>query len=282
MPHRCFVLLLCALLLPLAGCGEADDASSPVAGKLRIGAATSVTDSGVAEALVQAFRSLHPEIEVEVRRLGSLGALDAAARGDVDVTFTHDQEFEERHQRRGFGINRRTLMLSDYVIVGPTKDPADIRGLRDGAEALARVRRSKVPFVSRTEGSGTRQREQVLWAQAGLEREAPELVEVAGGQLELLEEAAARQAYALSERAAFARWEAGGGSGLAAHVRGDPRLVNRYTLMVTNPVRVSGVHYEAAGLFLEFATSAEGQHIIASFGKGNPMYPLYLPARSGS
>ena len=46
------------------------------------------------------------------------------------------------------GVNRRTFMHNDFLLVGPAGDPAGIRGMRDAAAAMARVVQSVVRAAS--------------------------------------------------------------------------------------------------------------------------------------
>ncbi|HCL79994.1 MAG TPA: tungsten ABC transporter substrate-binding protein, partial [Synergistaceae bacterium] len=54
----------------------------------------------------------------------------------------------------GSGVNRRQVMYNDFIIVGPSKDPAQTRGL-PAFEALKKIAASGVPFASRADKSGT-------------------------------------------------------------------------------------------------------------------------------
>ena len=68
----------------------------------------------------------------------------------------------------GYGIDRRDVMHNDFVIVGPSSDPAGIRGLRDGLTAFALIAAKGAPFVSRGDGGGTYVMERRLWQSAGI------------------------------------------------------------------------------------------------------------------
>jgi ABC-type tungstate transport system permease subunit len=63
----------------------------------------------------------------------------------------------------GYGVDRRDVMYDDFVIVGPSNDPAHIRGLKDVKMALARIPACRAPFASRGDVSGTARMEIRLW-----------------------------------------------------------------------------------------------------------------------
>jgi tungstate transport system substrate-binding protein len=49
----------------------------------------------------------------------------------------------------GYGEGRQDVMYNDFVIVGPSADPAGIGGGKDAAAALQKIADSEAPFASR-------------------------------------------------------------------------------------------------------------------------------------
>jgi tungstate transport system substrate-binding protein len=78
-------------------------------------------------------------LDVHVEAVGTGRALATAARGDFDVVLVHDRVSENNLVADGYGIDRRDVMYNDFVIVGPSSDPAGIRGLSDALTAFARI-----------------------------------------------------------------------------------------------------------------------------------------------
>ena len=68
----------------------------------------------------------------------------------------------------GFGVERVDVMYNDFVIVGPSDDPAGIKASSDVLQALNTIAQSGAPFASRGDDSGTHQRELALWSEAGM------------------------------------------------------------------------------------------------------------------
>jgi tungstate transport system substrate-binding protein len=60
-------------------------------------------------------------------------------------------------------------MYNDFVIVGPSFDPAGIRGLGDVRKAFAQIAANGALFASRGDSGGTYQKELRLWKLAGIE-----------------------------------------------------------------------------------------------------------------
>ncbi|NBO01539.1 MAG: tungsten ABC transporter substrate-binding protein, partial [Betaproteobacteria bacterium] len=108
---------------------------------------TSTEQSGLFGHLMPAFRQA-TGIEVKVVALGTGQALDMGRRGDADVLFVHDQAAEEKFVADGFGVRRFPVMYNDFVLIGPSADPAGTRG-KDILVALRKLATAQSPFVSR-------------------------------------------------------------------------------------------------------------------------------------
>ena len=70
----------------------------------------------------------------------------------------------------GFGTNLRPWARNEHTIVGPASDPAGIRGMKDGAEALKKIAAAHAPFVD-FYGPGSRELTHKLWQRAELKPE---------------------------------------------------------------------------------------------------------------
>ena len=74
----------------------------------------------------------------------------------------HSPDAEEKFVKEGHGLNRYEVMYNDFVIVGPSDDPAHIRGARTASEALSRIAEANAVFVSRGDDSGTHKKEETF------------------------------------------------------------------------------------------------------------------------
>ena len=101
--------------------------------------------------------------------VGTGQALALAAKGDPDVALVHAPSLEKQYVAEGKLFNRRLVMYKDFVIIGPKDDPARIRSMKSAANALKSIERSKSPFVSRGDNSGTHNLEKSLWKASGVE-----------------------------------------------------------------------------------------------------------------
>jgi len=252
-------LLVAMLLGLLPATFAAEDRSILVA------STTSTQDSGLFEHLLPRFER-STGISVKVVAQGTGQALDTGRRGDADVVFVHDREAELKFVADGDGVRRYPVMYNDFVLIGPTADPAKVRGTRDVAAALAAIQRSRSPFISRGDRSGTHQAELRLWKAAGIDvTSAPEswYRSVGQGMGAVLNMASASNAYVLSDRATWVNF--GNKGDLAVLVEGDERLFNQYGVILVNPAKHPTVKQALGQRFIDYLVSPQGQADIAAY-----------------
>src|SRR2546422_8908019 len=128
---------------------------------------TSTRDAGLLDSLLPVFQR-QTKYRVKVIAVGSGQALAMGRRGDADMVLSHAPEAERALVDSGYFVRRRMVMHNEFLIVGPARDPAGLRGLSDPVAAFRRIAERRGPFGSRGDQSGTDQREQLLWKRAGL------------------------------------------------------------------------------------------------------------------
>ena len=266
--YRAVVLLVVAFFL--TSC----TASASPSKELLLVSTTTTQDTGLLDVLLPAF-SNKTGYDVQLVAVGSGQALKIGEQGDADVILLHSPAAEKEFVANGFGIDRRLVMHNDFLIVGPSVDPAGIRGLSP-AEALKRVYNSGATFVSRGDESGTHIKELALWEKAGLDPSGQDwYLETGQGQGATLLVASEKGAYALVDRGTFLAYKQN--LDLDILVEGDPFLSNVYHVITVNPEKWPGINLEAAGAFADFITSDEGQKIIGEFGVKEYGQPLFFP-----
>lgn len=225
---------------------------------------TSTEQSGLFKHLLPRFTAASG-ITVRVVAVGTGQALDIGRRGDADLLLVHDRAAEERFVADGHGLARREVMFNDFVLVGPSGDPARLRG-RPVTEALRLLAEGRHGFVSRGDRSGTHAAELRLWKQAGLDPPAgaDSGYRACGcGMGPALNMAAATGAHLLSDRGTWLAFR--NRAGMAILVEGDPGLRNPYGVMVVNPARHPHVKADLAQAFVDWVTSPAGQQAIADY-----------------
>lgn len=252
--------LAALVLLPLLSLGAADE--KPF---LTLASTTSTNDSGLFASILPRFEA-DTGIAVRVVAVGTGQALEIGRRGDADALLVHDRASEDRFLADGLASLRRDVMYNDFVIVGPSVDPAGIRGGTKAPAALATIAAQRAAFVSRGDDSGTHKAEARLWSAAGIEPEGASggwYRETGSGMGATLNVAAELPAYTLSDRATWLAFR--NRRELTILVEGDASLRNAYGVLVVNPARHPHVKAELAMRFADWLTGAEGRAAIEAF-----------------
>jgi tungstate transport system substrate-binding protein len=258
MPTR-RILLAAALAAALTAPALAQDKSIVVA------STTSTQDSGLFGYLLPIFKQASG-ITVKVIAQGTGQALDTARRGDADVAFVHARPAEEKFVAEGAGVKRFPVMYNDFVLIGPSSDPAGIKGSKDIVAALKTIQAKAAPFVSRGDRSGTHQAELALWKDAGIDiatAKGPWYRDVGQGMGAALNTASAMNAYVLSDRGTWISFKNRGD--LVIAVEGDKKLFNQYGVILVNPAKHPDVKREEGQAFIDWLISPAGQKAIAGY-----------------
>jgi tungstate transport system substrate-binding protein len=246
---------------------------------ITLASTTSTENSGLFGHILPLFTQASG-IEVRVVARGTGQALQMARDGDADVLLVHDKDGELKLVEEGFAVERRDVMYNDYVVVGPSEDPAGIRGLGDVVAGFKKIAETGSTFVSRGDDSGTHRAELRFWQEAGVDARAASgtwYLEAGAGMGATLNIAAAKPAYTLSDRGTWLSFE--NRADLELLLAGDPRLFNQYGAMLVNPERHPHVKKDWGMAFLDWITSPEGQEAIASFTIGGEQ--LFFPNAGG-
>lgn len=227
-----------------------------------VASTTSTEQSGLFSHLLPAFTQA-TAIAVKVVAVGTGQAIDMGRRGDADVMFVHDTEAEEKVVAEGFAVKRQDVMYNDFVLIGPSTDPAKTSG-KDIVEAFRKVSASNAPFVSRGDKSGTNAAELRYWNMAGLEGKTGSGYRSCGcGMGPALNMAASMGAYVLADRGTWLNFK--NRQDLTILVEGDKRLFNQYGVLLVNPAKHPSVKTVEGQKFIDWLLSAEGQKTIASY-----------------
>lgn len=263
-PHfaRALAGLLAALSVAAVALSAwaADDAPFIV-----VASTTSTENSGLFGYILPKYKE-ETGVEVRVVAVGTGAALDIGRRCDADALLVHAKAQEEKYVAEGFGVDRHDVMYNDFIIVGPSADPAHIRATGDAAQALERIAGSGAIFLSRGDESGTHVKERSLWSSVGLspwDDSGKWYRETGAGMGSTLNTASAMDAYTLTDRATWITFKNKGD--LQLLLEGDERLFNQYGVMRVNPERCSNARQEQAADFSQWLRSEHGQAIIAGY-----------------
>ncbi|NGX17390.1 substrate-binding domain-containing protein [Wenzhouxiangella sp. XN24] len=223
---------------------------------------TSTDNSGLFGHIIPIFTG-KTGIEVRVVAVGTGQAFAIARAGDADALLVHDAAGERTMVSEGYALERRDVMYNDFVIIGPSSDPAGVKSAGSAAEAFALIAANDGVFASRGDDSGTHRAELGLWEKAGVTPHGSWYRELGSGMGATLNTAAAMNAYVFADRATWISFD--NRQELAIVFEGDPVLFNQYGSVLLNPERNPHLKQALAKQWHEWLLSEEGQAAIADF-----------------
>ncbi len=259
-------------LLAAACIAIALEAKGDEKGFILLQSTTSTQNSGLYEWILPKF-SAATGIEVRVVAVGTGQALMNAANCDADLVIAHDSEAEAEFVDSGYGIERFDLMYNDFVIVGPSSDPAGIANSGSAAEAFAMIAEAEHEFVSRGDLSGTNKKELAIWRIAGIKPSGRWYLETGSGMGTALNISVGKNAYTLSDRATWLRFR-----NKAQHAivfEGGRDLFNQYGIVAVDPNHCPSAKTRLTAIFVDWMLSKEGQRAIGEYSPDGTQ--LFVP-----
>ncbi len=244
--------------------------------RIRMASTTSTQNSGLFEYLLPIFEK-KTGIKIDVVAVGTGAAIEIGKRGDADLVFVHAKDQELKAVEEGFFVNRHDVMYNDFVVIGPTNDPAKIKGLKSTVDAFKKIAESGSSFVSRGDKSGTNTKELSLWKKAGIEPAGQKwYLEVGQGMEKTQRIADEKRAYTLTDRGTWLATRDKDKLDMIVVLEGDAALFNQYGVMAVNPEKDTRVKFKESMEFVNWVISKEGQDAVAAFKDKNGN-PLFIP-----
>jgi tungstate transport system substrate-binding protein len=260
--------LIATALIVVAATAFSTQSSGAEPSYITVASTTSTQNSGLFRHILPKFTETSG-IEVRVVAVGTGAAIRLARSGDADVLLVHHKASEEKFVAEGFGVRRYPVMFNDFVIVGPSADPARSAREPDAAKALVMIARVGAAFVSRGDNSGTHKREVEFWAMGGIDPSAASGTwyrQTGSGMGATLNVGAAMGAYALSDRSTWLSFA--NKRDLRVLVEGDPRLRNEYGVILISKKRHGHVKSREGQAFIDWLRSVAGRSAINGFRIG--------------
>ena len=271
---RTFLLLLTAAMLVTALSAPHCWGASRI---IVLGTTTSTENTGLLSVLLPVFEK-QTGYTVKIIAVPTGLALQMGEKGEADVLLVHAPEAEKTFMRQGFGVNRKLVMHSDFILLGPSSDPAKVRGTRTAAEAFKRIAAAGALFISRGDNSGGYAKEMAIWEAARINPERHNWYEKTGrGMAETLIAASRQQGYVLSDRGSFLALDKKKRLALQLLLSGEPNLLNVYHVIEVNPAKWPYVNSRGARALSNFLLSPQAQEAIRTFGKREYGAPLFTP-----
>jgi tungstate transport system substrate-binding protein len=272
--HKVLGAALIAALF-LIGVALTASAAGPAQKNLILATTTSTQDSGLLDVLNPLFEKKTGYF-VKTISVGSGQALAMGQKGEADVLLVHSPEAEKKLMADGFGVDRLLVMHNDYIVLGPSADPAGIKGAKTTPEAFKKIAAAGALFLSRGDNSGTHSKEKGIWKTADMNPVGQKWYQETGlGMGQTLNVSNEKNGYLLADRGTYLALKKN--LSLAILKEGDPILLNIYHVIRVNPVKWPKVNAAGAKAFSDFMVSSEVQAIIKTFGVDKYGSPLFFP-----
>jgi tungstate transport system substrate-binding protein len=263
-----------AVVLAALAAAPGAQAAPPVK-SLILATTTSTQDTGLLDTLVPMFEK-QTGYAVKTIAVGSGQAMAMGAKGEADVLLVHSPDAEKKFMAEGNGVNRRLVMHNDFILVGPTADPAKVKEAKGAFEALKKVAADSQPFFSRADNSGTHAMELKLWKAAGIVPKGQKWYQETGlGMGQTLGVAAEKKGYTLADRGTYLAMRKS--LGMAIVCEGDRSLLNIYHVIEVNPARHPKINAQGATAFADFMVAKGTQEVVRTFGVDKYGSPLFFP-----
>lgn len=164
----------------------------------------------------------------------------------------------------GLGQWPRMVFANQAALVGPSADPAGIRGLGDAVEAFRRIAERGGEFLVNNAAT-EKYLAQVLWEASGRPKKTGWYLDLGLRDQPAIEAAAQRGAYTLWGVVPFVRLGQQRSLGMEPLVLKDPLLQRVMVSIVVNPDRVPGARVEAATAFQRFLLEPRTQGLMRRF-----------------
>jgi tungstate transport system substrate-binding protein len=280
-----FIWILAVVIISILDVGSGQCAEKLI----KMATTTSTENSGLLDVLIPEF-TRKTGIQVKIFAKGTGAALRDGMEGNVDIILVHAKSREAVFVAQGYGAYRLDVMHNDFVIIGPSGDPAKIKGMRDAAGAFRKISAAKVMFISRGDDSGTHIKEQAIWKATGkgMKIESSEIIKkgtkrtlsfvypvglgkgyisIGQGMGKALTFAEEKQAYTITDRGTFLKYKYGRKLGLNLEIlcEGDPRLFNPYGVIPVSPKKHPHAKFAWADRFAGWLVSAQAQKLIGQY-----------------
>ena len=243
---------------------------------ITIQSTTSTRDSGLYKYLLPKYPDFN-DVQIKLIAVGTGQAIVNAKNCDGNILIVHDKEREDKFMADGFGSSRHNIMYNDFVIIGPKKDVANIKGSKSISEVFAKIYTKKHIFISRSDSSGTHSAEMSIWDYIGLDPTISSgewYLESGQGMGPSLNIAISLGGYIFSDRSSWLRFN---NKGDHIILYSNPiELKNSYSMILVNHDRCKNLDLKPALDLYDWLKSDDAASLINAYRvKGHQVF--YIP-----
>lgn len=276
-------MLMISIMVIVAGCGTTTTSPAPATKQaetpaparpdLILATTTSTQDSGLLDVLVPDFEK-KTGYKIKTVAVGTGAALAMGQKGEADVMLVHAPSSEKPLVDNKTAINYQLVMHNDFILVGPSSDPAKVKDTKTAVDAVKAIYASKALFVSRGDDSGTDKMEKSFWKTAKIDPKGSTYLESGQGMGATLTLASEKGAYTLTDRATYLANQKN--LKLDILLQGEKSLLNIYHVMQVNPEKFPKVNADGAKAFVDYMVNPDTQKMISEFGKAKYGQALFF------
>jgi tungstate transport system substrate-binding protein len=201
-----------------------------------------------------------------------------ARDGKADLVISHyGHEGVQPFVTGGYGLWPHAVFANQIALLGPSNDPAHVRGLTDAAEAFRRIATTRSRFLVNN-SEGNKYVEQILWVKAGSPEKGAWYLDRHTQGPQAARDAAKEGAYTLWGVPPFLRLKRQSPMDLEPLVTQDPVFQRIMVAIVVNRQKVTGVNDAGAEAFQAFLLAPSTQARIAAFRYPDLSQQVWWPA----
>jgi tungstate transport system substrate-binding protein len=259
---------------------QAAESATPVAansGVVRIGSVSTAVEGGLLPSLVKSFNS-----QAGVQAVFTLDdePYQPEKVGKYDLIISHfgHRDTEEFVFDKRLGLWPRTIFSNQVCLIGPTSDPAKVRGMTDLVQAFRKIAAAKAPYVL-NKIKGVSYLTEILWEAAGRPAKGTWFIDSPGaGKKDAIALAAEHNAYVIWGLTPFLRENKVAHGALMPLVTADPLLQRIMVSVVVDPERVPGVNLAGASRFQEYLLLPSTQAKVLATHYAGHEQAIWAPA----
>jgi tungstate transport system substrate-binding protein len=246
-------------------------------GIVRVGSVSTAVEGGLLPSLVKSFNS-----QSGVQAVFTLDdePYQPEKVGKYDLIISHfgHRDAEEFIFAKRLGLWPRTVFSNQICLIGPTSDPAKVRGMTDLVQAFRKIAAAKAPYVL-NKIKGVTYLTEILWEAAGHPAKGSWFIDSPGaGKQDAIALAAERKAYVIWGLTPFLREKKAAHGALMPLVTADPLLQRIMVSVVVDPERVPGVNMAGASKFQEYLLAPSTQAKILTTHYAGHKQAIWMPA----
>ena len=269
---RLFTLLF-LLFFNFSNYADVTQVSHPT--PIRLAIVNTPVYSGLIQYLVNDFEQ---QTGLHVELTNGSDVFEIAKSEQADIVISHfGKAHLDQFVLEGFGEWPKMVFSNQAVIIGPSSDPAKIKGSINAAQALIKIAHSQSKFIASPQ-AGVQYLTDIIWNQARQPNKSPWFIEPNDGGNSVAKFAEQQQAYFIWGAIPFLKYKAKNNSKLTILINDDPLLQRVMSSTIVNPKKMNSSNYAGAKALQDYLLKASTQAKIAAFRTPNSDLQLWWPA----